>query len=66
MELKNGYYQLPPGKMANAVTWMELTDLDRPPHPAPPDVALQRLGPATRRCTGASIARWASPGCGAA
>jgi GNAT superfamily N-acetyltransferase len=45
MQLANGYYQLPAGKMANAVTWMELTDLADIDAPAPPGLALQRLGP---------------------
>jgi len=45
MQLGNGYYQLPPGKMANAVTWMELTDLSDPPAPAPAGLSLHRLGP---------------------
>jgi GNAT superfamily N-acetyltransferase len=44
MQLPNGYYQLPPGKMANAVTWMELTDLSRPVEPAPDGYVLRRLG----------------------
>jgi GNAT superfamily N-acetyltransferase len=44
MQLPNGYYQLPPGKMANAVTWMELTDLSRKAEPAPDGYALRRLG----------------------
>ncbi len=46
MELRNGYYQLTAGKMANAVTWMELTELEREPPPTPPGLALRRLGPA--------------------
>jgi GNAT superfamily N-acetyltransferase len=42
----DGYYQLPPGKMANAVTWMELTELETAPSPsAPPGLELRRLGP---------------------
>ena len=46
MQLANGYYQLPPGKMANAVTWLELTDLSREPEPGPAGVSLRRIGPA--------------------
>lgn len=45
MELRNGYYQLPAGKMANAVTWMELTDLQREPPATPTGFELRRLGP---------------------
>jgi GNAT superfamily N-acetyltransferase len=43
MQLPNGYYQLPPGKMANAVTWMELKDLLRPAEPAPAGFTLRQL-----------------------
>jgi GNAT superfamily N-acetyltransferase len=43
MQLKNGYYQLPPGQMANAVTWLELKDLSRPPEPQPQGLSLRRL-----------------------
>ena len=46
MQLPNGYYQLPPGKMANAVTWLELLDLARPVGPVPPDFRLQQIAPA--------------------
>jgi GNAT superfamily N-acetyltransferase len=43
MQLANGYYQLPAGKIANAVTWLELRDLTRPPEPPPFGFNLQRL-----------------------
>ncbi len=46
MQLPNGYYQLPPGKMANAVTWMELTDLSRHVEPTPEGYSLRQLGQA--------------------
>ncbi len=46
MQLPNGYYQLPPGKMANAVTWMELKDLSRPAEPVPAGFSLRQLGQA--------------------
>ncbi len=46
MQLANGYYQLPPGKMANAVTWMELNDLTQPVEPPPPGFALRKLSQA--------------------
>jgi GNAT superfamily N-acetyltransferase len=42
---KNGYIKLPPGKLANAVTWLEIAD----PRPegvlAPAGLALRKLGP---------------------
>jgi GNAT superfamily N-acetyltransferase len=43
MQLPNGYYQLPAGKIANAVTWLELRDLARPPEPPPFGFSLRRL-----------------------
>ncbi len=46
MQLPNGYYQLPPGKMANAVTWMELTDLSRRAEPTPEGYSLRQFGQA--------------------
>jgi GNAT superfamily N-acetyltransferase len=45
MQLPNGYYQLPPGKMANAVTWLERTDLEIAQPSAANGLALRRLGP---------------------
>jgi len=45
VQLPNGYYQLPPGKMANAVTWMERKDLSPSSAPAPKGLTLRRLGP---------------------
>lgn len=33
--LPNGYFVLPPGKLANAVTWLELLKSRRPPSPEP-------------------------------
>ena len=46
MILANGYYQLPPGKLANAVTWLELRDLAPQPVPAPEGFELRRLNAA--------------------
>jgi GNAT superfamily N-acetyltransferase len=43
---QNGYHQLPPGKLANAVTWLELIT-PAPQGLAPPArMALRRFGPA--------------------
>jgi GNAT superfamily N-acetyltransferase len=41
----NGYHQLPPGKLANAVTWVELIDPAPKGIAAPPGLTLRRLGP---------------------
>lgn len=46
MQFETGYHQLPPGKIANSVAWMELTDLSREASTAPPDLSLRRLGSA--------------------
>jgi GNAT superfamily N-acetyltransferase len=43
---QNGYVKLPPGKLANAVTWLEIAD-PAPAGVAPPaGMSLRRLGPA--------------------
>jgi ribosomal protein S18 acetylase RimI-like enzyme len=43
---KNGYVKLPPGKLANAVTWLEIV-APRPAGVAPPGgMTLRKLGPA--------------------
>lgn len=45
----NGYVQLPPGKLANAVTWLEIRDPGPAGLPAPAGLTLRRLGPADAR-----------------
>ena len=40
----NGYTALSPGKLANAVTWLELTDLSLRSKPAPVGFSSRRLG----------------------
>ena len=45
MTSPNGYTTLPPGKLANAVTWLELTDFSKPSKPAPAGFSSRRLGP---------------------
>jgi GNAT superfamily N-acetyltransferase len=42
----DGYVKLPPGKLANAVTWLELDDPSPAGIAAPEGLALRRLGPA--------------------
>lgn len=45
LDLPNGYYELPPGKMANVVTCLELTLEDQAPTPLPPPLELTPFGP---------------------
>ncbi len=41
---ENGYVILPPGKLANAVTWLEIMDPAPQGIAAPPGLAMRRLG----------------------
>jgi GNAT superfamily N-acetyltransferase len=41
----NGYHILPPGKLANAVTWLEIIRPELANVPPPAGMALRRLGP---------------------
>ncbi|MGL4239906.1 MAG: GNAT family N-acetyltransferase [Beijerinckiaceae bacterium] len=43
---ENGYVKLPPGKIANAVTWLAIARPEPAGLPAPHGLTLRRLGPA--------------------
>ena len=44
LDLPNGYYELPPGKLANIVTCLEMTEMPhRALQPFPPDLWLKRF-----------------------
>jgi ribosomal protein S18 acetylase RimI-like enzyme len=42
---ENGYFKLPPGKLANAVTWLEIDDPRPAGLPAPAGMTIRKLGP---------------------